>query len=105
MPPTTPRPFPLFLFFVSKFALFGIPRFFSPASSLPPSLPPSFPQYEYKSDLPPGHKKDLSGEMPAAYQPAYVEAAWQDWWYGGREGGRKGGKEGIASRPDPSRER
>jgi hypothetical protein len=38
-------------------------------------------QYEYKSDLPKGHKKDLSGEMPAAYQPRYVEAAWQDWWY------------------------
>ncbi|KAM3571434.1 hypothetical protein VYU27_006510, partial [Nannochloropsis oceanica] len=36
--------------------------------------------YEYQSDLPPGHKKDLSGEMPAAYQPRYVEAAWQDWW-------------------------
>ena len=38
------------------------------------------PQYEYKSDLPTGHKKDLSGEMPAAYQPHYVEAAWQEWW-------------------------
>lgn len=40
-------------------------------------------QFEYKSDLPPGHKKDLSGEMPAAYQPLYVEAAWQEWWYVG----------------------
>lgn len=37
-------------------------------------------QYEYVSDLPKGHKKDLSGEMPAAYQPKYVEAAWQEWW-------------------------
>jgi len=43
--------------------------------------PPCASQYEYKSELPKGHKKDLSGEMPAAYQPGYVEAAWQDWWY------------------------
>lgn len=27
-----------------------------------------------------GTKKDVSGEMPATYQPVYVEAAWQEYW-------------------------
>ncbi|CAN0137275.1 unnamed protein product [Discosporangium mesarthrocarpum] len=27
-----------------------------------------------------GAKKDVSGDMPATYQPRYVEAAWQDYW-------------------------
>eukprot|EP00752_Nemacystus_decipiens_P005746 g5199.t1 len=27
-----------------------------------------------------GTKKDVSGEMPATYQPRYVEAAWQEYW-------------------------
>lgn len=27
-----------------------------------------------------GTKKDVSGEMPATYQPQYVEAAWQEYW-------------------------
>lgn len=27
-----------------------------------------------------GTKKDVSGEMPATYQPLYVEAAWQEYW-------------------------
>lgn len=27
-----------------------------------------------------GSKKDMSGEMPATYQPLYVEAAWQEYW-------------------------
>jgi hypothetical protein len=31
--------------------------------------------------------------MPAAYQPGYVEAAWQDWWYEEGEGERKGWRE------------
>lgn len=25
-------------------------------------------------------KKDVSGEMPLAYDPPSVEAGWQDWW-------------------------
>ncbi|KAL8562377.1 Valine--tRNA ligase [Nucella lapillus] len=41
-----------------------------------------------------GQKKDTQGEMPSAYSPQYVEAAWYDWWvqegffkpeYGGRD--------------------
>lgn len=36
--------------------------------------------YEYKSIHPVGHKKETSTEFPGAYQPKYVEAAWQDWW-------------------------
>ncbi|KAK3087210.1 hypothetical protein FSP39_003149 [Pinctada imbricata] len=28
----------------------------------------------------PGQKKDVSGAMPDAYSPHYVEAAWYDWW-------------------------
>lgn len=27
-----------------------------------------------------GTKKDVSGDMPATYQPLYVEAAWQEYW-------------------------
>lgn len=27
-----------------------------------------------------GTKKVVSGEMPATYQPQYVEAAWQEYW-------------------------
>lgn len=27
-----------------------------------------------------GEKKDISGQMPDAYSPAYVEAAWYSWW-------------------------
>lgn len=27
-----------------------------------------------------GTKKKVSGEMPATYQPLYVEAAWQEYW-------------------------
>lgn len=42
----------------------------------------------------PGEKKDISGPMPDAYSPRYVEAAWYAWWeksqffkpeYGGRD--------------------
>lgn len=49
---------------------------------------------EYVSDVPLGEKKDISGDMPAAYSPKYVEAAWYQWWekqgffkpeYGGRD--------------------
>lgn len=27
-----------------------------------------------------GEKKDISGSMPDAYSPQYVEAAWYGWW-------------------------
>ncbi|KAK7094600.1 valine--tRNA ligase-like [Littorina saxatilis] len=49
----------------------------------------------YNIPTPKGEKKDTSGEMPNAYSPPYVEAAWYDWWvqqgyfkpeYGGRDG-------------------
>ncbi|CAH0715283.1 unnamed protein product, partial [Brenthis ino] len=34
----------------------------------------------YTSNIPPGDKKDISGSMPDAYSPLYVEAAWYAWW-------------------------
>ncbi|XP_055949994.1 valine--tRNA ligase-like isoform X1 [Argiope bruennichi] len=48
----------------------------------------------YDKNIPPGEKKDISGSMPDAYSPKYVEAAWYAWWeksgffkpeYGGRD--------------------
>jgi len=36
--------------------------------------------YEYKKNHQKGTKKDTAYEFPSAYQPKYVEAAWQDWW-------------------------
>jgi valyl-tRNA synthetase len=35
---------------------------------------------EYVSDTAPGEKKNVSIEMPKAYSPTYVEAAWYSWW-------------------------
>lgn len=34
----------------------------------------------YDKDITPGEKKDISGNMPDAYSPKYVEAAWYAWW-------------------------
>ncbi|XP_026488182.2 valine--tRNA ligase [Vanessa tameamea] len=34
----------------------------------------------YTVDTAPGDKKDISGSMPDAYSPLYVEAAWYAWW-------------------------
>ncbi|XP_038047447.1 valine--tRNA ligase-like [Patiria miniata] len=34
----------------------------------------------YEFPTPPGEKKDVSGPLPDAYSPAYVEAAWYQWW-------------------------
>ncbi|XP_073956319.1 valyl-tRNA synthetase isoform X2 [Choristoneura fumiferana] len=34
----------------------------------------------YTANTAPGEKKDLSGAMPDAYSPRYVEAAWYTWW-------------------------
>jgi valyl-tRNA synthetase len=35
---------------------------------------------EFANTTPKGEKKDLSGPMAPAYDPAMVEAAWYDWW-------------------------
>uniref|UniRef100_A0A7E4ZYM2 Valine--tRNA ligase n=1 Tax=Panagrellus redivivus TaxID=6233 RepID=A0A7E4ZYM2_PANRE len=35
---------------------------------------------EYTAPTKPGEKKDISGELPSAYNPKYVEAAWYEWW-------------------------
>uniref|UniRef100_A0A915A9X0 Valine--tRNA ligase n=1 Tax=Parascaris univalens TaxID=6257 RepID=A0A915A9X0_PARUN len=35
---------------------------------------------EYKGTTKIGEKKDTSMEIPNAYSPKYVEAAWYDWW-------------------------
>lgn len=34
----------------------------------------------YTVDTVPGDKKDISGALPDAYSPKYVEAAWYSWW-------------------------
>ncbi|CAG4959183.1 unnamed protein product [Parnassius apollo] len=34
----------------------------------------------YSAKTAPGEKKDISGPMPDAYSPQYVEAAWYAWW-------------------------
>ncbi|XP_041978803.1 valine--tRNA ligase isoform X2 [Aricia agestis] len=34
----------------------------------------------YTANTAPGEKKDISGSMPDAYSPQYVEAAWYAWW-------------------------
>ncbi|XP_035211241.1 valine--tRNA ligase-like, partial [Stegodyphus dumicola] len=34
----------------------------------------------YDKNITPGEKKDISGPMPDAYSPKYVEAAWYAWW-------------------------
>uniref|UniRef100_A0A915E3L5 Uncharacterized protein n=1 Tax=Ditylenchus dipsaci TaxID=166011 RepID=A0A915E3L5_9BILA len=34
----------------------------------------------YESNTKPGDKKDVSGPLPTAYSPRYVEAAWYEWW-------------------------
>ncbi|XP_054714307.1 valine--tRNA ligase-like [Uloborus diversus] len=48
----------------------------------------------YDKEVAPGDKKDISGPMPDAYSPKYVEAAWYAWWeksgffkpeYGGKD--------------------
>lgn len=38
------------------------------------------PEEVFIDNTPKGQKKDISGVFPTAYQPKYVEAAWQDWW-------------------------
>ncbi len=34
----------------------------------------------YTSNKKPGEKKDTTCQLPDAYNPVYVEAAWYDWW-------------------------
>lgn len=34
----------------------------------------------YINDTPAGEKKDISGPLPDAYSPKFVEAAWYAWW-------------------------
>lgn len=34
----------------------------------------------YEGNTAEGEKKDISGVMPEAYSPQYVEAAWYSWW-------------------------
>ncbi|TPX60521.1 valine---tRNA ligase [Powellomyces hirtus] len=38
------------------------------------------PEPEFVNTTPSGEKKDLSGEVPAAYNPTAVEASWYDYW-------------------------
>ncbi|KAF9447078.1 hypothetical protein P691DRAFT_776381 [Macrolepiota fuliginosa MF-IS2] len=37
-------------------------------------------EQEFVNTTPKGEKKDVSGPMPAGYNPLAVEAAWYDWW-------------------------
>lgn len=34
----------------------------------------------YVADTAPGEKKEISGALPDAYSPGYVEAQWYSWW-------------------------
>lgn len=34
----------------------------------------------YTSTTAEGEKKDISGALPDAYSPKFVEAAWYQWW-------------------------
>lgn len=34
----------------------------------------------YTASTAPGEKKDISGALPDAYSPRYVEAQWYSWW-------------------------
>lgn len=34
----------------------------------------------YKANTAPGEMKDISGPLPDAYSPGYVEAQWYSWW-------------------------
>lgn len=34
----------------------------------------------YTTETPAGEKKDISGPLPDAYSPKFVEAAWYAWW-------------------------
>ncbi|KAF6365615.1 valyl-tRNA synthetase 2, mitochondrial [Rhinolophus ferrumequinum] len=54
----------------------------SPAESSKAWTPKEIVLYEIPTEL--GEKKDVSGPLPPAYSPQYVEAAWYPWWV--REG-------------------
>uniref|UniRef100_A0A2K6EZS9 Valine--tRNA ligase, mitochondrial n=1 Tax=Propithecus coquereli TaxID=379532 RepID=A0A2K6EZS9_PROCO len=54
----------------------------SPAESTKAWSPKEVVLYEIPTK--PGEKKDVSGCLPPAYSPRYVEAAWYQWWV--REG-------------------
>nr|XP_019572932.1 PREDICTED: valine--tRNA ligase, mitochondrial isoform X2 [Rhinolophus sinicus] len=54
----------------------------SPAESGKAWTPKEIVLYEIPTEL--GEKKDVSGPLPPAYSPQYVEAAWYPWWV--REG-------------------
>uniref|UniRef100_G1R100 Valine--tRNA ligase, mitochondrial n=1 Tax=Nomascus leucogenys TaxID=61853 RepID=G1R100_NOMLE len=54
----------------------------SPAESIKAWKPKEVVLYEIPTK--PGEKKDVSGPLPPAYSPRYVEAAWYPWWV--REG-------------------
>ncbi|XP_053459019.1 valine--tRNA ligase, mitochondrial isoform X2 [Nycticebus coucang] len=54
----------------------------SPAESSKAWSPKEVVLYEIPTE--PGEKKDVSGCLPPAYSPQYVEAAWYSWWV--REG-------------------
>ncbi|KAG6921057.1 valyl-tRNA synthetase, partial [Chelydra serpentina] len=62
----------------------------------------------YDAPTRPGEKKDVTGPMPDAYSPQYVEAAWYPWWESqgffkpeyGVSGARRGPEVGIKWPPD-----
>ncbi|XP_040852933.1 valine--tRNA ligase, mitochondrial isoform X1 [Ochotona curzoniae] len=50
----------------------------TPAESSKAWSPKEVVLYEVPTE--PGTKKDVSGPLPSAYSPQYVEAAWYSWW-------------------------
>lgn len=45
-----------------------------------PDKKPAKEVVTYEADTKPGDKKDLSIQLPTAYSPRFVEAAWYPWW-------------------------
>jgi valyl-tRNA synthetase len=41
---------------------------------------PAVKDIVYEGTSEEGEKKDLTGPMPEAYSPQFVEAAWYSWW-------------------------
>lgn len=42
--------------------------------------PEKKPSAVYTANTPKGHRKETECDLPDAYSPEYVEAAWYDWW-------------------------
>jgi len=60
----------------------------------------AIPQEAYVNTTPAGQKKDLSGEMAAAYDPVAVESAWYSWWEQSGFFKPRYAEDGVSPRPE-----